>query len=221
MRNSWRSQYRGVTLTELLVGVAIGGIVLVGVVTAWGISVRSSVYMAEATRLQHDLRSTMQVVSQDLRRADGGVNMPSEKSVRFNADGTCVTYYVEGQPRGFRRQDGVFQMYFNNDPTGIPTCDAGGANWVPLYDSLSAGSFSVTEFQAAWHARCYPFNETLSMEEFTCPANCDVFPRCAGITGVTEVLEVTLLLEGSIETSTATRSLSLRDVVTLRNNDIR
>ncbi|MFU8832864.1 MAG: PilW family protein [Wenzhouxiangella sp.] len=214
---------RGVTLTELLVGVAIGGIVLVGVITAWGISVRSSAYTVEAARLHHDLRSTMQVVSQDLRRADGGVNLPSERAVRFNADGTCVTYFVEGRARGFRHVNDEFQMYFNDDPTAVPTCDAGGGSWIPLYDSLAAGSFNVTRFQAAWRSRCYPFDETEDVVEFNFDglANGNAYPRCAGMTSVTEVLEVTLALEGTIVTATNSKSLSLRDVVMVRNNDIR
>jgi prepilin-type N-terminal cleavage/methylation domain-containing protein len=222
-RIRWRN-CRGVTLTELLVGVAIGGIVLVGVVTAWGISVRSSAYMAEATRLHHDLRSTMQVVAHDLRRADGGVNMLPERAVRFNADGSCVTYYVDGQARGFRLFEGVFQMYFNNDPTlGTPTCDPGGTNfgWVPLYDSLAAGGFAVTGFQAAWRAICYPFDETADVEVFDSLADASVYQRCAAMTDVTEVLQVTLTLDGTITTATTPKSLSLRDVVTLRNNDVR
>jgi prepilin-type N-terminal cleavage/methylation domain-containing protein len=223
----WRN-CRGVTLTELLVGVAIGGIVLVGVVTAWGISVRSSAYMAEATRLHHDLRSTMQVVAHDLRRADGGVNMPNNRAVRFNADGSCVTYYVDGQVRGFRLFDGAFQMYFNNDPLLLvpPSCTEivppeTEAGWVSLYDSLAEGGFAVTGFQAAWRAICYPFDETADVEVFDSLADASVYQRCVGMTDVTEVLQVTLTLDGTIATATTPKSLSLRDVVTLRNNDVR
>jgi prepilin-type N-terminal cleavage/methylation domain-containing protein len=212
-------QNRGVTLVELLVGLAVGAIVLLAVITAWGISVRTSSYTMEAARLNHDLRSTMQLVSQDLRRADGGVNIPSERSVRFNTDGSCVTYFVEGQPRGFRFLDGQFQMYFTDDVSAIPDC--GGPNWVPLYESLAAGNFNVTGFQAACFSTCYPFDEDEDVETFDCLALNNVFPRCVGMTDVTEVLEVRLTLEGTIGPPNNVKALSLRDIVTLRNNDIR
>lgn len=213
---------RGVTLTELLVGVAIGGIVMAGAITAWGYSVRTSSYTMEAARLHHDLRSTMQVVSQDLRRADGGVNIPSERAVRFSEFGDCVTYFVEGQPRGFRMDaNGVFQMYATNDPTAIPTCGDGSGNWVALYDSMAAGTFNITTFQAACRATCYPHDEDEDIAIFDCLAISNAYPRCVGMSDVTEVLEVSLTLEGSIGAGANNRQLTLRDVVTLRNNDVR
>jgi prepilin-type N-terminal cleavage/methylation domain-containing protein len=212
---------RGVTLVELMVGLAVGAIVLLAVVTAWGYSVRTSVYGMEAARLHHDLRSTMQIISQDLRRADGGVDMPATRAVRFSADGSCVTYFVEGVPRGFRLWNGTFQMFVSDDPTAVPVCDSGDTRWNALYDNLAAGSFNVTGFQAACRSTCYPFDITEDVEEFDCLANSNLYPRCIGMSDVTEVLEVTVTLQGTVGVAGNTKGLTLRDVVTVRNNDVR
>lgn len=215
---------RGVTLTELLVGVAIGGIVMAGAIAAWGYSVRASSYTMEAARLHHDLRSTMQVVSQDIRRADGGVNIPSERAVRFSESGDCVTYFVDGRPRGFRMNADVFEMYTLNGPMlEPPQCGGpdGSGTWVALYDSMAAGSFNITGFQAACRATCYPHDEDEDIEIFDCLAISNAYPRCVGMSDVTEVLEVSLTLQGSIGAGGDNKSLTLRDAVTVRNNDVR
>lgn len=215
-------QCRGVTLVELLVGLAVGAIVLLAVIAAWGISVRSASYAMESARLNHDLRSAMQIVSQDLRRADGGVNIPSERAVRFTADGNCVTYFVEDEPRGFRFSPaGEFQMYFNTDPTAIPTCDVGDTNWVALYENLSSGPFRITDFSVSWEAVCYPFDDALPNEFFNSAGGSAIYPRCDGMTEVTEVLAVSLSLTGEIGTGSGTKVMTVADTITVRNNDVR
>ncbi|NHA15872.1 type II secretion system protein J [Thioalkalivibrio sp. XN279] len=216
---------RGVTLIELLIGVAVGAIVTLAVVAAWGISVRSASYSLESARLNNDLRSAMQIMSQDVRRADGGVDIPDEFAVQFGGDGDCITYFVEGLGRGFRLNDaGLFQIYFTENPTDRPTC-VDNNNWVALYEDLSEGGFSITDFSVAWRVTCYPFDELDPIVENDSSADIAVFPRCRDgggpMTDVTEVLEVTLSLTGEIGTSSGIKNMTLNDVVMVRNHDVR
>jgi prepilin-type N-terminal cleavage/methylation domain-containing protein len=230
MRRANPALSRGVTLIELLIGLAVGAIVLLAVIAAWGLSVRSAAYTMESARLNNDLRSTMQILSQDLRRADGGLDVPSERAVRFSNAGDCVTYYVEGEPRGYRlSQGGDFQIFAPADPTDIPDCsvvaDVNGAGlqvWFGLYDQLAEGQFSITEFTAAWEAVCYPFDETLAPVFFDSATHgTGLYPRCDGMTQVTEVLEVTLTLTGEIGAgASGTKRMTVQDTITVRNNDV-
>lgn len=220
------SHCRGVTLIELLVGLAVGAIVILAVIAAWGLSVRSAAYALESARLNNDLRSAMQIMVQDLRRADGGVRTTTTPPdvVRFAADGSCVTYFVEGLPRGFRLREGLFEMYFDDASPNPPTCDLGTpevAKWSALYEGLTAGEFRITDFTASWQAVCYPFDATLDPEFFdSATLGAATYPRCDGMSDATEVLEVTLTLSGEIGTASGTKAMTVSDTVTVRNNDV-
>lgn len=236
MRQASPAFSRGVTLIELLIGLAVGAIVLLAVIAAWGLSVRSAAYAMESARLNNDLRSTMQIMSQDLRRADGGLDVPDARAVRFSSTGDCVTYYVEDEPRGYRlNQAGVFQVFAlidisdPSDPLNAPDCTITGDNntagepvWFGLYDQLAEGSFRIVDFTASWQAVCYPFDDTLTPTFFdSAAAGTELYPRCDGMTQVTEVLEVTLTLTGEIGAgSSGTKRMTVQDTITVRNNDV-
>ena len=207
---------------------------LLAVIAAWGVSVRSAAYAMESARLNNDLRSTMQIMSQDLRRADGGLDIPEERAVKFSSTGDCVTYYVEEEPRGYRlNQDGIFQVFAlvditdPSDPLNTPNCAIPGNDnsdgeqvWFGLYDSLSEGQFRITDFTASWQATCYPFDGA-APTPFVSGLDAGVYPRCDGMTQVTEVLEVTLTLTGEIGAgSSGTKRMTLQDTITVRNNDV-
>lgn len=236
MRRANPALSRGVTLVELLIGLAVGAIVLLAVVAAWGLSVRSAAYTMESARLNNDLRSTMQIMSQDLRRADGGLDILESRAVRFSAAGDCVSYYVEGEPRGYRlTQAGEFEIYAPSSAADVPGCVPGLAidadstpDWFGLYDSLAEGQFRITDFTASWRATCYPFDETATIvEQDSASLGTATYQRCvdgAGtdMTDVTEVLEVTLSLTGEIGAgSSGTKRMTVQDTITVRNNDVR
>ncbi|HRQ59408.1 MAG TPA: hypothetical protein PLN31_18495 [Azoarcus taiwanensis] len=219
------------TLVELLVGLAVGSIVLTGVVMAWGISMRSAAYTFEAARLNHDLRATMQIVTQDLRRADG-------ESVRFTDDGNCVTFSVappaskrgaggicETAPatdsecwsaRGYRQNEDRFEMFFSTDPSAVASCDSGADEWIPLYDDLAAGTFRVNNFEAL----CLPGSRCIDLatEAESVPGDCSAYPRCATAEYI-EILAVNLEMTATISVGGNEKQLTLREVVAVRNND--
>jgi prepilin-type N-terminal cleavage/methylation domain-containing protein len=237
VRRANRAGSRGVTLIELLIGLAVGAIVLLAVIAAWGLSVRSAAYTMESARLNNDLRSTMQIMSQDLRRADGGLDIIRARAVRFSPAGDCVTYYVEGEPRGYRLTEaGEFQVYAPSSTLDAPACESddpdyvevntdGGQDWFGLYDQLADGQFRITDFTASWQATCYPFDGTTPLVR-TSGSTPDTYQRCVdggtNMTDVTEVLEVTLSLTGEIGAgASGTKRMTVQDTITVRNNDVR
>jgi prepilin peptidase dependent protein B len=60
---------RGFTLVELMIGIVVGLIVLAGVIAVFLSVVRGSVYVAREARLNQDLRTAMDLMVNDIRRA--------------------------------------------------------------------------------------------------------------------------------------------------------
>lgn len=220
-----RRSCSGVTLVELLVGLVVGAILILTVIAAWGLTARTAAFTMGSARLNHDMRATMQMMSQDLRRADGGAGIPTERAVRFGSTGQCITYYVENVGRGFRMDEGVFEMFFSTDPTIIADCSTGSGaatGWIPIYDSLAQGGLVITGFQVGWQATCYPFDPDEAIQEFNSSTSAiDTLDRCDGADDVTEVLEVNLTLSGQFGTGAQAKSATLNQAVTVRNNEIR
>jgi type II secretory pathway pseudopilin PulG len=161
---------RGLTLIDLLVGLVVGSLVVLGVIAAWGVSVRVALYTEEAAQLNNEMRSVMQMVSQDLRRADRNsvVIAPTGQCLTFNVAppsqklGSCAADPAADpecwEPRGYRFENDQFQVYLVRGPTPPAVCDS-NTNWLPLHDGLNAGSFSVSNFAAACHFRCYELRD--------------------------------------------------------------
>lgn len=143
---SLRKAARGVTLIELLVGLAVGLIVLSGLIYGWSIFTRQSDYLLKTAQFNQDLRATMQVITQDLRRAVGpvsGSNPSAVEIVCLNASsgctpldpntplGDCVVFnaniaeaediaeIIPTTPAGFRMRSGRLETWYSSDPTPV------------------------------------------------------------------------------------------------------
>ena len=66
----------GFTLVELLVGVAVGSIVVAGVISVFASTAGHQKTLIEAARLEKELRSLMTLMTDDLRRAGYAALMP-------------------------------------------------------------------------------------------------------------------------------------------------
>lgn len=236
---------QGFTLVELLVGLAVGALVLLSVLVAWGISVGTTGYTLEAARLNHDLRTTMQIVVQDLRRADAG-------SVRFSDDDRCVSFTVSPRPskiasgvcnvvdpddpecwvvRGFRLSGNDFQMYLSTEtaPPAIPICSVAGGNWSSIYGDLAAGPLVVDNFSAECAFKCLDLEEGSDGEEgpfsgAACSPVDATTQRCAASSSYAswvERLSVELTLGGAVQSRGQEKRMELQDTVSLRNNEVR
>lgn len=158
---------RGLSLIELMVGIALGLFVIAGALTLFSDSVNNSRRLVLETRVNQDLRAAADLVARDLRRA-GYWGNSTGAVVTTNASptalttphgivtptaaggaGTAATYsYSQGTENnaldnaeyfGFRLNSGVLE--FKNGRDG-----GGNDNWLAISDSnaVTINTFSVT-----------------------------------------------------------------------------
>ncbi|MFC7461259.1 PulJ/GspJ family protein [Hydrogenophaga defluvii] len=145
-RSFARARQGGVTLIELMVGLSVGAIVVVGLLVAWSVFVQQNDYLLRSARLNQEVRAIFQVVTQDLRRAVSPVGASSVELVCLNAAsgcdpgaavpeiGDCVVFntnvdqsdvvdVVVTVPAGYRVRNGVLEMWWpgKRDTTNLTT----------------------------------------------------------------------------------------------------
>lgn len=203
---------RGLSIVELMVGVAIGLFVVAGATVVVSNQLGDNRRLMLETQIQQDLRATADVIARDLRRsgywgnAESGIWHAGATSVASNpftplgalSSGVAASAvqfgYAPGtaSDHGFRLTSGVIQMY------------VGGA-WQPLTDG---STLRVTDFQVTLNSHdidlaCFnpcPIGST------TCP------PKQT-------VREITVLIDGTAVHDPAVRRTA-RSNVRLRNDVI-
>jgi len=176
--NTQRRQYclnirsqAGFSLMEAVVAMSISLVVTAAMVALMANSLSSTSRIVNMTKLSDDMRSTMQMLTRDVRRAsynanamlcygnddcftDGSVTLPGD--VTINADGDCFTFLMDrnndgdstdDEAGGFRRVAvgavGAIEMWTGNN---APNCAAGNdADWVRITnpDSMDITVFSI------------------------------------------------------------------------------
>lgn len=150
-------QQRGMSLVELLVGIAVGLFVVAGATAVVGGQLGDTRRLLAETQLQQDLRAATDIIVRDLRRAgfttggqvfvDGDGTGPSQQNTTtamtpdtpdVAADQVTYSYVRDvnmAGPFGFRKNGTVIQSDLGS-----------GAGWHDLTDSkvMSVQSFSVT-----------------------------------------------------------------------------
>jgi type IV pilus assembly protein PilW len=102
---------RGLSLVELMVGIAVGLFVVAGTVMIVATQLGDNRSLLLETQLQQDMRATLDIVTRELRRA-GGV-----------ADATALAgLWQEGSPTVVENNLGVIEL---NKAGGIEACDVG------------------------------------------------------------------------------------------------
>jgi type II secretory pathway pseudopilin PulG len=229
VRGTRLSRNSGVTLVELLVGLTVGAIVIIGVLFSWGLAVRNNAYVLGVTALNNDMRSLMAIVTQDLRRAsqDPGRVWRTAEGRTVVIDGSCVAFNpfftrADDQvalpvtvPSGYRLVNGVFQFWLGADPPILNDLDVRCASngWETILESGDRGiqlnDFAVNDTGSV----CLQIDSELSWDE-----SGTTYGPCPE--GVTERLELTLLevtLSGTVELAGVARDFEFTDVVQLRN----
>ena len=143
----YASSQSGFTLVELMVGILIGTIIIGGIILSWSLAIRSNSYILSTTALNSDLRSIMQVMTQDIRRATPSDTHSSvylfPDSVANNGSGpfelesaSCILYTAavasptddtttdEVHSSGFRLHNGNLQMWFDNNILALDNASA-------------------------------------------------------------------------------------------------
>lgn len=146
-----RRRQRGVTLTELMIGITVGLIVTAGTLGLFAGQMRSNRDLLTSARLNTEVRATMDTMVRDLRRAsywgasESGTWFPGNTLVAANPfaelDTTVsgqITYRYDVDNDGELDDGEVFRLALDGDAgtVALHTLSAGGAvtNTVPITD---------------------------------------------------------------------------------------
>jgi len=241
---SIRPLQKGFTLIELLIGLAVGSIVLTGVIFTWGLTIQSNAYILSVTALNNDMRSLMQVITQDVRRARASDENPL--TVVINDTGDCIVFnaHIAGQdqeaeviptlangalvPSGYRLLNGSFEMWASPtdvatglDPSGDPiACDLPNndedatSNWFVILQNGDRG-VELDDFEVeTGQSWCLSLDETEAIP---------VAPngRCTDSdVNHVELLLITFTLTGAINVTGGEREFRFQDSVKIRNDRV-
>ncbi len=216
-----RAAQRGLSIVELLVGAAIGLLVVAAGTTLLTGNLRENRGLLLEARLMQDLRTAADLVSRDLRRAgywagategvwlagasgvvanpyaavSPGAAASDAASFRYSRDAT-ENHLVDGNEQfGYRLRAGVIELQL------------GAGNWQALTD---AGTLTVTEFSVT------PFTQDISLQGFCatdCPAGSSTCPPRQ------QVRSLALVISGRAAVD-ARVTRSIRSDVRLRNDPI-
>jgi len=163
MRSELRSasqHQRGLSLVELMVGVAVGLFVVAGAVTLATSQLTENRRVLLETQVQQDLRAAADIIARDLRRAgrqsdnDALLNVaqpqPTAQPAQNNLAGVIIAGAVDSREVTYQylQPSGVLDAGFKRDnATGTLRMRIGG-NWQDLTDpiALEVTAFNVERF---------------------------------------------------------------------------
>jgi len=177
-RPTARRSTHGVTIVELLVGIAIGLLITAAAIVFLTASMRDQSRLLLESRLMHDLRTAADLITRNLRRAGywgasaAGVWAPGSTSVSGNpydavapsaaaSDGVSFRYSRDAMENGSVDSNEQFGFRLRN---GALEMQLGAANWQALTDT---GTLTVTAFTVT------PSVQQISLAE-ACPTDCPV-----------------------------------------------
>lgn len=166
---------RGISLIEVLVGLAIGLIVAFAIITLFSSTTTSSQLIIEKGKLDRDLHHIMDSIVTDIHRAGysataattsnafmaSGVDITVSDATGADlgtSPGTCVTFaydnnadgalQADDEEFGFRLQNNIIQF---RAPGNTFSCAAPATNWTNLTDSnvIVITAFTVTKSNVA------------------------------------------------------------------------
>jgi type IV pilus assembly protein PilW len=172
----------GVTLVELMVGLAIGLIIVAAASTVLVGRIREHRAMLVESRLMQDLRTGMDIITRDLRRSGYWGNAASAMrpaaptnpyaavapaqaasdavSFQLSRDATENNILDDNEQFGFRLRKGVIEMLI------------GGGSWQALTDS---GTMAIESFEVT------PKTQTVALRD-ACEKTCEPGPVACGPT---------------------------------------
>ena len=224
-----RGHSRGLSLVELMVGVAVGLILVAGALTLFSSNVVGSRRMIQETRLNQDLRAAADLIARDLRRAgywanavDGTLNSAASAATSSNPySGTSGTFGSANS-----------QVNYNFARDANNTLDANEQ----FGFRLSAGAIQIQTGSGTWQSVTDPDIVTVTNFRITeartniavgdmCTIGCNTTPPASAPTGscpnppILSLGRFDILIEANA-TSDARIRRSLRESVRLRNSQV-
>ena len=232
-RNRRRNTASGFTLVELLVGLAVGAIVLLGVTFSWGLAVRNNAYVLAVTALNNDMRSVMQIVTQDVRRAT--VEQENDLLINIAPTGDCITFttaFAQASGAPDQRVPSGYRFFSDADQTslqvwtgGVPvagTCaDLTDPDWEDLVVSGDRGVILETFEVDFSRSRCLDLDD--DNEEFPLVQDINGVISCdAGVSGnrFVQLWLIEIQLAGRLDLAPLPRPFEFMDAVKIRSDSV-
>jgi prepilin peptidase dependent protein B len=160
----WAQRQRGLSIVELLVGVAVGLFLVAGAVTMFVTNLGNSRQLLVEARINQDLRATTDLITRDLRRAGywgnslagtvatvtGGVSTTTPNPYRTITPGAGIVEYLfsrdvtENNTPDNNENFGFQRAVLNG--VGVVQMKVGAGNWQTVTDpqAMDVTAFTVT-----------------------------------------------------------------------------
>lgn len=229
---SLRQSQRGLSIVEMLIGIAVGMFVLGGVLTVFVDYLNNNRRLVLETRINQDLRAAADLIARDLRRAGYWGNATGA------VVGTpAVSQYAEVSPTGTAASATVTYSYSQGTEDNIlvpATEDFGfslnsgvlrylqGGSWQPITDP---NIMTVTAFTVTPRQRCVPLQQYCTGASSSTCAACalDATTGCPTASCATcpflNVRSFAIALQGT-STTDASVVRNLQETVRVRNDQL-
>lgn len=224
-----RDAQRGLSLVELMVGLTVGILVIFGALSMFAVSARGARDTLSAARLNAEVRTAMDVMVADIRRAGYGgdaFTQTGDTDLAVYDGGTCLVYsydkYLDGvlstaspyEYFGFRVDGGEIKVRSGSDDLSV--CDEVGdaREWEGLTEStiLQVESLEEGEDYFTIDYQCLPSKPPATAEELdaeTCePASEEC--RCTTGNAVYDAAAAEAASNGSPRVLVETRKVTIR-----------
>lgn len=214
---SWlRKRQLGLTLVELLVGVAVGVMVVGGGVAITVSILTSNTDTVRASRLNQDLAAIMSIMVSDVRRAgyQGELLTKYVNNASLDTTATCIHYgYADGgtaQHYGFRLSADSNELDMRKNPASFTCIETVTADdWEALNDT---NEIEITAFGVTDNSSCVDSDGAVVADgdgDGYCLDEAD---------SVISLRQVDLTLTGRL-TKDPNVSATIRETVRIRNNE--
>ncbi len=181
IKNTARINQAGVSIIELMVGIAVGLVVIAAAVATYAVIARSGAEILGSAKLNEELRGAMDLITSDIRRAgssQGGPNVnpftvTDVTDIKIHASGVCMLFAYDATFRddtspgdvdnkdffGYKLSNGaIYARKTNSDGSGVINCAGSGSDWEKLTDEDNVVIDSLT-FQTTG-SRCLNLTQT-------------------------------------------------------------
>ncbi len=218
---------RGLSIVELLVGVAVGLFILTGALQLFADYVNNNRRLLLETRVNQDMRAAADLIARDMRRAAYWGNATAGVVTTNDNPVAAISPYASVAPTGttattsttYSYADGVENFGFKLS-SGVLQYLQGGTNWQAITDinTLTINNFTVTPVQ-----RCVPLQQYCTGGSSNTCSGCalDATTRCPSSTCATcpfiNIRSFDIALQGT-STTDASVVRSLQETVRIRND---
>lgn len=234
IRTSARRQV-GFSLIELMVGMAVGLIIVGGAISVYVNAVRSGGDTLRSAKLNIELRGAMNMMIADIRRAGYAYNVANLSSNPFTQTSTnlalpsadCLLFSYDrngdgainaNEYLGFKKAGTEVSMRFSGGSTAAG-CSAAGDSWESITDN---SSILVDSLTFTISNQCENAQTGLKAATEACAAGSNVYDVAAAATGKSDLIEirdVTISITGHHRNDALT-TMTLSQSVRVRNDRI-